>query len=218
MFSRKLSGIDCACAICSAVTGVAGRGELDRRADGVVGLRGGAHGRHYPRCRGRAPADRRLPLRRRPLRDRPSRSLAVGYCHCTRCQRRTGTAASAQARVAPGSLRIVAGRGARPCVGAADDGFAKCFCSGCGGALWSREPDDGEVWASGWGRSTPIPASRPSYRQYVAYAAPWEPIPDDGLERYPRGQRPSAAPRSDQRARCRAQPAQHAARAAPRAG
>jgi hypothetical protein len=29
------------------------------------------------------------------------------------------------------------------------------------------------------------PGIRPSYRQYVAYAAPWEPIPDDGLERYP---------------------------------
>jgi hypothetical protein len=23
-----------------------------------------------------------------------------------------------------------------------------------------------------------------SYRQYVAYAPPWEPIPDDGLPRY----------------------------------
>ncbi len=25
---------------------------------------------------------------------------------------------------------------------------------------------------------------RPSWRTYVAYAAPWEPIPDDGLERF----------------------------------
>src|SRR5215510_15750808 len=31
------------------------------------------------------------------------------YCHCTRCQRRTGTAASAQAVVVPGSVRIVSG-------------------------------------------------------------------------------------------------------------
>ena len=31
------------------------------------------------------------------------------YCHCTRCQRRTGTAASAQARIAAGSLHIVDG-------------------------------------------------------------------------------------------------------------
>jgi hypothetical protein len=28
---------------------------------------------------------------------------------------------------------------------------------------------------------------RPSWRTYAAYAAPWEPIPDDGLERYDEG-------------------------------
>jgi hypothetical protein len=27
---------------------------------------------------------------------------------------------------------------------------------------------------------------RPEYRQFVESAALWEPIPDDGLERYPR--------------------------------
>src|SRR2546423_8392630 len=34
--------------------------------------------------------------------------LSAGYCHCTRCQRRTGTAASAQARIAPGLLCLLA--------------------------------------------------------------------------------------------------------------
>ena len=29
------------------------------------------------------------------------------------------------------------------------------------------------------------PGIRPSLRQYVAYAAAWEPIPDDGLPRFP---------------------------------
>ena len=29
------------------------------------------------------------------------------------------------------------------------------------------------------------PGIRPQLRQFVAYAAPWEPIPDDGLPRYP---------------------------------
>ncbi len=28
------------------------------------------------------------------------------------------------------------------------------------------------------------PGIGPSVRQFVAYAAPWEPIPDDGLARY----------------------------------
>jgi hypothetical protein len=29
------------------------------------------------------------------------------------------------------------------------------------------------------------PGIRPSFRQFVTYAAPWEPIPDDGLPRHP---------------------------------
>ena len=29
------------------------------------------------------------------------------------------------------------------------------------------------------------PGVRPSFRQFVAYAASWESIPDDGLERFP---------------------------------
>jgi hypothetical protein len=105
------------------------------------------------------------------------------YCHCTRCQRRTGTAASAQARIAPGSLRILQGeelvREWKP-----EDGFGKCFCLRCGGALWSRGPD-GEIWSVRMGTFDSDPGVRPSHRAYVAYAAVWEPIPDDGLQRFP---------------------------------
>ena len=31
------------------------------------------------------------------------------------------------------------------------------------------------------------PGVRPSWRTHVAYAALWEPIPDDGLQRFPEG-------------------------------
>ena len=31
------------------------------------------------------------------------------------------------------------------------------------------------------------PGVRPTWRTYVAYAATWEPIPDDGLERFAEG-------------------------------
>ena len=110
--------------------------------------------------------------------------VAAGYCHCTRCQRRTGTAAAASARIAPGSLRIVAGeeliRTWWP-----GDGFGKAFCSTCGSALWSRSPDDPEVVGVRLGAFDGDPGIRPTYRTYVAFAAPWEPIPDDGLERFP---------------------------------
>ena len=116
---------------------------------------------------------------------------SAGYCHCRRCQRRTGAAASPSARIARGSLRILAGeelvRAYEP-----PDGFAKEFCSACGGALWSRHPRDPEVIGVRLGAFDEDPGIRPSYRQYVAYAAPWEPIPDDGLPRYPERRPPDA--------------------------
>jgi hypothetical protein len=34
---------------------------------------------------------------------------AAGYCHCTRCQRRAGTASSVQARIDGRTLRLLAG-------------------------------------------------------------------------------------------------------------
>ncbi len=106
------------------------------------------------------------------------------YCHCTRCQRRTGTGSSAQARVAPGSLRIVAGA---ELVGeyAPADGWPKCFCTACGGALWSRDPADEDAKSVRLGTLDSDPGLRPQWRQFTAYAASWEPIPDDGLPRYP---------------------------------
>jgi hypothetical protein len=110
--------------------------------------------------------------------------VSAGYCHCTRCQRRTGTGASASARIAPSSLRITAGEelvhAYQP-----PDGFAKLFCSECGSALWSRHPDDPDVISVRLGAFDTDPGIRPSYRQFVAYAASWEPIPDDGLPRHP---------------------------------
>jgi hypothetical protein len=117
--------------------------------------------------------------------------ISAGYCHCTRCQRRTGTAASVQARIVPGSLRIVSGeelvRAFEP-----EDGFPKEFCSACGSALWSRNPDNPDALSVRMGVFDEDPGVRPSYRQYVAYAAQWEPVPDDGLLRFPERRPPDA--------------------------
>jgi hypothetical protein len=109
---------------------------------------------------------------------------AAGYCHCTRCQRRTGAAASPQARVEPGGVTVTAGehllRAYEP-----DDGFAKVFCSECGSSLWSIRPGDAGPWSVRLGAFDRDPGVRPSYHQHVRTAAPWEPIPDDGLPRFP---------------------------------
>jgi hypothetical protein len=108
--------------------------------------------------------------------------VAVGYCHCTRCQRRTGTAAAISATVPPGALRILSGE---ELVAAwePEGGWAKCFCSACGSAVWSRGPDGSA--GIRLGGIDGDPGLRPQWHQFVAYAAPWEPIPDDGLPRYP---------------------------------
>jgi hypothetical protein len=107
----------------------------------------------------------------------------ASYCHCTRCQRRTGTAASAQAAVEPGSVRITAGE---ELIGAyePDGGYAKLFCSACGAALFSRPPNGPHPTSVRMGAFDEDPGVRPSFRTHVASAAGWEPIPDDGLPRY----------------------------------
>lgn len=117
--------------------------------------------------------------------------LTASYCHCTRCQRRSGTAASAQALVAPGSVSVTAGE---ELVAAyePDNGFAKEFCSACGSALWARNPATGDVFGVRLGAFDVDPGVRPAYRQFVAYAAAWEPIPDDGLPRFPERKPPDA--------------------------
>jgi hypothetical protein len=111
-----------------------------------------------------------------------------GWCHCTRCRRRTGTPASVQARIAPGSLRLVVGeellRSYRP-----EDGFPKVFCGECGSSLWSQSPVDREVISVRLGAFDGDPGIRPSYHQFVADAAVWAEVPDDGLPRFP-GRRP----------------------------
>jgi hypothetical protein len=108
---------------------------------------------------------------------------AAGYCHCTRCQRRTGTGSSVQVRIDGSALRIVAGeelvRAYRP-----PGGFEKLFCGECGSSLFARNPADASQMSVRLGAFDSDPGVRPSWRQFVAYAPPWESIPDDGLPRF----------------------------------
>ena len=111
--------------------------------------------------------------------------VSAVYCHCTRCQRRTGTAASASGRVQAGldftswPARI----GCEP--GGPDGGAEKWFCGDCGSAMFSRAPDDDTRIGVRLGAFDSDPGIRPTAHQYVAYAAAWEPIPDDGLPQFP---------------------------------
>jgi hypothetical protein len=109
--------------------------------------------------------------------------LAASYCHCRRCQRRSGAAASPNAHPAPGSFRILSGqdslRAWRP-----EDGGEKWFCGDCGSSLFARMPGEADPISIRMGAFDDDPGIRPSARQFIAYAAPWEQIPDDGLPRH----------------------------------
>jgi hypothetical protein len=110
--------------------------------------------------------------------------VSAGYCHCTRCQRRTGTAAAASGRVRPGSFRIVAGEDDVREWTPPDHGFVKAFCAVCGGHLYSRHQRDHSILSVRLGAIDGDPGIRPSYHQRVETAAVWEPLRDDGLPRY----------------------------------
>jgi hypothetical protein len=110
--------------------------------------------------------------------------VAALYCHCMRCQRRTGTAASANARAEPGAVRLLSGADELR-VWAPEGGAEKVYCGSCGSALFSRQPGTEEFTGVRLGALEGDPGIRPQWRQYVAYAAAWEEIPDDGLPRYP---------------------------------
>jgi hypothetical protein len=108
--------------------------------------------------------------------------VAASYCHCKRCQRRTGAAASPNAHPASDAFRIVAGeenlRMWKP-----GDGGEKWFCGECGSSVFGFNGSH----ADSIGIRMDVrrrPGIRPSVRQFVTYAAPWEPIPDDGLPRH----------------------------------
>ncbi len=101
----------------------------------------------------------------------PEPLVGAAYCHCTRCQRRSGTAVQASAKVEPGSLKVTQGeehlKGWAP-----GEGFEKIFCIECGSALLGRDPQTGELAIVRMGAIDGDPGIRPQAHQFVAYAGP----------------------------------------------
>jgi hypothetical protein len=104
------------------------------------------------------------------------------YCHCNRCQRRTGTAFSIAGAAAPGSFRLVQGEDLVSAWDPGDGGSHKLFCTHCGGHFAAR---NGDTVIVRFGALDEDPGIRPAAHQFVDSAAPWDVLPDDGLPRYP---------------------------------
>jgi hypothetical protein len=119
--------------------------------------------------------------------------LGALFCHCTRCQRRSGTSPSRTALTQPGSFAITAGEDAVRHYRPQGDGWIKSFCVHCGSHLFTSHPENEELIAVRFGALDQDPGLRPSAHQFVDYAPPWAQIRDDGLPRF--GERLGSEPR-----------------------
>jgi hypothetical protein len=64
-----------------------------------------------------------------------------------------------------------------------DSGGEKWFCRDCGSAIFGSNPNHPESIGIRMGTFDDDPGIRPTVRQFVACAAVWEPLPNDGLLR-----------------------------------
>ncbi len=111
---------------------------------------------------------------------------SAGYCHCTRCQRRSGALWTVNAQVPAEGFAILSGHEAVR-TWAPPDGLPKAFCGECGGHLYS---DGGDVVGVRLGAVDGDPGIRPQWHQWLESAPDWEPLPDDGLPRFQQRRQP----------------------------
>lgn len=109
--------------------------------------------------------------------------LRANFCHCSRCRKHTGAAASAQGRVPRKGFRLLAGAD-RVAVFRPPGGMAKAFCDRCGSSLFGGSWPDGPEVSIRLGTLDDDPGIRPQFHNYVADAPPWLPVPDDGIPRH----------------------------------
>jgi hypothetical protein len=66
----------------------------------------------------------------------------------------------------------------------ADGSAVKAFCSECGSSLFGAWWPEGDEISIRLGALDDHPGIRPQYHSFVGSKAPWDELPDDGLERY----------------------------------
>ena len=110
----------------------------------------------------------------------------AGYCHCTRCQGRTGTGSSVNGLVDARHVAVVQGADAirtwQP-----EGGYPKSFCGECGAHLFSGVPGERRSLRRALRRARRRPRHRADVPPVDRSAPAWDPVPDDGLTRYPGG-------------------------------
>jgi hypothetical protein len=104
---------------------------------------------------------------------------AMGFCHCTRCQRWSGGAGLPEIEVDASSFEVTAGQ--ELITHFAEEGFSGFgFCDSCGSSLYAF--GGGKFYVSA-GTLEDV-AFEPEYHMMVAYKAPWDVITGDAPQ-YP---------------------------------
>jgi hypothetical protein len=110
--------------------------------------------------------------------------LRANFCHCSRCRKHTGAAASAQGRVPREAFRLVSGAALIRVYAPPGQGMVKAFCTTCGSSLFGGSWPEGREVSIRLGTLDDDPGIRPRFHNYTADAPAWLPVPDDGLERH----------------------------------
>lgn len=106
--------------------------------------------------------------------------MAMGMCHCTRCQRRSGGAGVTGLLFPLGTVNFTDGEDLVS-VFEMEDGATRRFCSKCGSPVFGVAEKFVIVHA---GSLKEDPGMRPQFHMMVDYKAPWEEIHDD-LPQFP---------------------------------
>ncbi len=109
-----------------------------------------------------------------------SMPLSVYACHCTECQRRSGSAFALNMAVAAADFRIAAGtpkawRGVSP-TGVAT---ASWFCGDCGGRIYGQRDGRAETVIVRAGTLDDTSWLKPAAHFFVRSAQPWENLAGD---------------------------------------
>ena len=110
--------------------------------------------------------------------------IVSNHCHCTTCQKTSGTGHTTSARTRPSDITFQQGRELLRSFQPAPGQGNKTFCSVCGSNLFGGQWPDGEYVSVRLSALDGDPQITPSRRTFVAYNAPWFEIPDDGLPRF----------------------------------
>jgi hypothetical protein len=109
--------------------------------------------------------------------------ISLNFCHCTSCKRISGGVGTANGRARTEWIDVTHGRELlrtyQP-----DEGTKKTFCSACGSNLFGGGWPDSEHASVRLSALDEGLEQQPDAHTYVRSVAPWETLPDDGLERY----------------------------------